>query len=72
MYAAIDILHDPDDHEYITHNSAKAAWYGIDSLDGIPPFNNSGITESVKKFFRHRKTEGLSVNDLFTIIYEDW
>ena len=72
MYAAYDILYDPADREYITHNSAKATWYGIDSLHGIPPTNMAGIKASIKKFLSRRKSEGLSIDDMFTIIYEEW
>jgi len=73
MYDGYDILNDSaENKQYITHNSAKATWYEIESLDGIQPSNNSNIIASVKKFLSHRKSEGLSINDLFTIIYEEW
>ena len=72
MYAGYDILFDPTDLQYIAHNSAKVTWYGIESIDGISPINKSGITASVKKFLRLRKSDGLSINDMFTIIYEEW
>jgi hypothetical protein len=74
MYGGTDILYDPADREYIAHNSAKVVWYEIESLDGIPILkpNEKGITGSIKKFLSHRKSDGLSINDLFTIIYEEW
>jgi len=70
MYGAVDILNNPADREYVTHNSAKATWYGIESLDG----NNEqiNIKRSIKKYLNRRKTEKLSINDLFAMIYEGW
>jgi len=73
MYGAIDILADHTDPEYIIHNSAKAAWYGIESLDGIPNIKEQPkVKATIKKFFKRRKPEGLIIKDLFTMIYEDW
>lgn len=74
MYNGWDIVNESADYsEYITQNSAKAAWYGINSLDGIPTLSRKqSIKKSMINFLNRRKQEELSINDLFLIIYEDW
>jgi len=72
MIGRCDVLDDPADPEYVTLNSVKAAWYGIESLDGIPNNEQTDIKISIKKFLDRRKSEKLSIDDLFTMIYEGW
>jgi hypothetical protein len=73
MYGGFDIMDDSYPAEYVVpHNSAKAAWYGIESLDGIPTCKMSGLQASIKKIMNRRNSDGLNINDMFTIIYEDW
>jgi hypothetical protein len=72
MFNGIDVLFVSTDREYITHNSAKTTWYGIESLDGIPTYKRNGLQASIKKFVNRRKPEGLNIDDMFAIIYEDW
>ena len=72
IYGNIDILDDPADPGYITFNGAKVVWYGIESLDGIPASEETGIKISIKEFLNRRKTEKLNIDDLFTMIYEGW
>jgi hypothetical protein len=55
-----------------THNSAKTAYYGIESLYGFPTYRRNGLQISIKKFMNRRKPDGLNINDMFVIIYEDW
>ena len=73
LYDAIDVLpYDPSNVEYITHNSAKAVWYGIKSLDGIPTDANTSLFPSIEKYFWTRKRDGLNFDDLYKIVYENW
>jgi hypothetical protein len=72
MHGGDDILDDSVGREYVTHNSAKAAWYGIESLDGIPTLRKPGRRATIEKFLDRRKQDGLGINDLLTMIYEDW
>ena len=69
---AIDILGDPADPDFIAHNSSKAAWYGIVSLEGIPTNIKVATTPSVFSYLSRLKPGGLSVNDLLLIIYDGW
>lgn len=76
LYGGFDILHRfseyIEEYEYVAHNSAKAVWYGIESLDGIPISRSSSTSYSIKRFLSRRKHEDLKIDDLFAIIYEDW
>jgi len=67
MYDGFDILDDPADPEYVTHNSAKATWYGIDSLDGITTQRHASVKSAVLKLLKKQK-----LDDAFIKIYEDW
>ena len=66
MYDGVDILDDAPSR------TARVTWYGIESLDGIPASEETGIKISIKEFLNRRKTEKLSIDDLFTMIYEGW
>ncbi|MDR2792564.1 MAG: DUF6056 family protein [Treponema sp.] len=75
LYGGIDILSDPNNREYITHNSAKVTWYGINSLDGISANNTGGsssLTATIKYYIQRRKRGNLKTEDLFKMIYEHW
>jgi len=55
MYDGFDVLDDSvSNREYIAHNSAKAAWYGIESLDGIPTIRKLNVMTSIERFLSHR------------------
>jgi hypothetical protein len=71
LYGGIDILSDPDDIQYITHNSAKVTWYGIQSLDGVIT-NQKGLSAAVKYYLQHRIPDRLTIRDLREMIYDNW
>ena len=74
MYSSegFDVLDDPSDKQYIAHNSAKVTSYGINSFNSIPPSRKKNALASVKEFNKLRKKEGLGINDMYRIIYENW
>jgi hypothetical protein len=75
LYGGFDVLSDPGDIQYITHNGAKVTWYGINSLDGISANNaggSSGLTATIRYYLQHKKRENLKMADLFRMIYDNW
>lgn len=74
MHNGHDILYYEwaDSKPYIAHNTAKAAWYGIESIDGIIPERKGSLSGSLKEFLSRRKQENLNINDFFIIIYDNW
>ena len=68
----IDILDNPDRRQYLAHNSAKATWYGIKSLDGTPTYRINSLIPTIKKYLKRRMAEKISINEFYIILYEDW
>ncbi|GHT12715.1 hypothetical protein FACS189415_3100 [Bacteroidia bacterium] len=63
--------------EYITHNSSKAVYYGIHSLQGIMVEDkNWGNWKDWKKIlkdsWKRRHSDYLTKDDWFLMIYDDW
>ncbi|MDR0515950.1 MAG: DUF6056 family protein [Fibromonadaceae bacterium] len=63
---------------YISYNSAKATWYGLESLKGEVPKGPvvgqdiDGSIYSINYYLKHKKKDNLTSKDLYRIIYENW
>jgi len=71
MYGGADVFNDPQDKQYITHNSAKAAWYGLESLDGVVRARDTGIIwVSLKEWLSKGKDEERIENAILVSLKE--
>jgi hypothetical protein len=63
---------------YISHNSAIATWYGLESLKGEAPkgpvvgWDIDGATYSINYYLKHKEKDNLTSKDLYRMIYENW
>ncbi|MDR1470652.1 MAG: DUF6056 family protein [Spirochaetaceae bacterium] len=68
----LDILSNPDDHQYKIHNTAKSLFYGVRSLTGIEADTATHLKDSFKAFFNEPSKEQRSIKNLFLTIYQNW
>jgi hypothetical protein len=85
LYGGIDVQTDSTSSDsrnrlyYYTHNSAKATWYGLESLDGILTAaivshmareKSEMVFEPIKYYFGIANSK--DKKDLFMAVYENW
>jgi hypothetical protein len=77
LHDGIDVLSitERETKEYV-QNSSKAVYYGIHSLDGITVEEDregkKGLKDIFADYWKRRKSDHLTKDDLFLMIYNNW